>query len=256
MNAKEKMLKARELIQNKQYLDAREILYTVNHPTAQKWLTKLDEIDPPDLPDDPFAPIPEVDNTITPSTTTPLRKPQSETEYIDPNISNNYLKQKNKKGSKVPMPIAIGILSIFIALCLCATFGGWRAYQAFNSIASEFDSTVPIFDPTSGFGGSIGYGETVNGQISNALPLQDWRFNAEEGDMVVITMRSSDFDSLVELYDSEGYFLNEDDDSGGDLDAQIQYTIPQGGEYIITATEWWSDVGIIGGEYSLTLERR
>jgi len=255
MSAKEKMLKARELIQAKQYQDAREILYTVNHPTAQKWLAKLDEIDPPELPDDPFAPIPEADNTFPTSTTT-LHEPQSEAEYIDPNISNNYLKQKNKKSHKIPMPIAIGILGAFFTLCLCATIGGWRAYQAFDSIASELDTARPVLDLSSGFGGSIAYGETVNGRISDALPLQDWRFTANEGDIAVITMRSNDFDSLVELYDAEGYFLNEDDDSAGEFDAQIQYTIPQSGEYIITATEWWSEVGIVGGEYSLTLEHR
>lgn len=155
------------------------------------------------------------------------------------------------------MPVAIGILGAFILLCLCTTIGGWQAYQAFNSIANELDGTNPAFDITAGgFGGSITYGDTVSGSISDALPLQDWRFTATEGDVVVITMRSADFDALLELYDSEGYFLTEDDDSGGNLDAHIQYTIPTSGEYIITATEWWSDVGIVGGNYSLTLERQ
>ena len=50
--------------------------------------------------------------------------------------------------------------------------------------------------------------------------------------------------------------MSEDDDSGGDLDAQIIYTIPRSGEYIVSATEWWSEIGIVGGNYTLTLQRQ
>ena len=44
--SKKKMMRARSLIQNKQYADARAILKQVNHPTAKKWLDKLDTIAP------------------------------------------------------------------------------------------------------------------------------------------------------------------------------------------------------------------
>jgi hypothetical protein len=45
--SKAKMIAARELINEKKYNEARAILEQVNHPTAEKWLTKLDEIAPP-----------------------------------------------------------------------------------------------------------------------------------------------------------------------------------------------------------------
>jgi hypothetical protein len=42
-----KLAAAKELIQEKRYDEARVLLRTVNHPTATKWLAKLDNIDPP-----------------------------------------------------------------------------------------------------------------------------------------------------------------------------------------------------------------
>jgi ERCC4-related helicase len=41
-----KMMAAKELIQEKRYKEARVILQTVSHPTATKWLDKLDQIAP------------------------------------------------------------------------------------------------------------------------------------------------------------------------------------------------------------------
>jgi hypothetical protein len=45
--SKAKMQAAKELIQQKRYAEARTILKTVNHPTAENWLKKLDQLDPP-----------------------------------------------------------------------------------------------------------------------------------------------------------------------------------------------------------------
>ncbi len=45
--SKQKMLAARELIQEKRYAEARALLKTVDNPTASVWLKKLDEVEPP-----------------------------------------------------------------------------------------------------------------------------------------------------------------------------------------------------------------
>jgi hypothetical protein len=45
--SKQKMLAARELIQEKRYAEARALLKTIDDPKAKEWLKKLDEIDPP-----------------------------------------------------------------------------------------------------------------------------------------------------------------------------------------------------------------
>ncbi len=45
--SKQKMLQARDLIREKRFEEARAILQTVDHPTAEEWLRRLDKIDPP-----------------------------------------------------------------------------------------------------------------------------------------------------------------------------------------------------------------
>jgi len=45
-NIKRQLAKAKKLIQSRQYAKARELLWCIDHPTATKWLIKLDEIDP------------------------------------------------------------------------------------------------------------------------------------------------------------------------------------------------------------------
>jgi hypothetical protein len=44
--SKQKLAAAKELIKEKHYTEARAILKTMDHPTAKKWLAKLDEISP------------------------------------------------------------------------------------------------------------------------------------------------------------------------------------------------------------------
>lgn len=46
MTPKEKMQRAKELIQQKKYAEARKILKTVDHPTAEKWLAQIDKMAP------------------------------------------------------------------------------------------------------------------------------------------------------------------------------------------------------------------
>jgi hypothetical protein len=46
MDTKGQMLVAKNLIQQKRYEEARAVLKTIQHPTAQKWLVTLDRISP------------------------------------------------------------------------------------------------------------------------------------------------------------------------------------------------------------------
>ena len=257
MSTREYLLKAREHILAKRYQEAREILYQVDDPIAQKWLAKLDEIDPPGFPEDPFAPLPASAAPESPDWIKQTRQePDPLSTSSEPPMTSNYLKRQNKNDKMIPMPLAIAILAGFVALCLCSSVGLYLFYQASETFGPILAESDPILDLGSDFGSSIQFGDSVSGNLSDAFPLQNYRFAANEGDTIVVTMRSADFDSLLELYDADGNFMTEDDDSGGDLDAQIIYTIPRSGEYIITATEWWSEIGVIGGSYTLTLQRQ
>lgn len=56
--SKAKMEAARELVREKQYTQARELLKTIDHPTARKWLIQLDTIAPEREPDFDDLPTP------------------------------------------------------------------------------------------------------------------------------------------------------------------------------------------------------
>ena len=47
--AREKLVRARELIEQQRYAEARTILLSIDHPVAQKWLDRLDEIAPEEV---------------------------------------------------------------------------------------------------------------------------------------------------------------------------------------------------------------
>jgi peroxiredoxin len=66
-------------------------------------------------------------------------------------------------------------------------------------------------------------------------------------------MVSTQFDSYLRLEDAKGRELAEDDDSGGNLNAQIVFTCPKDGNYKVIATAY----GAQGfGDYTLTVKRR
>ncbi|GAB4527032.1 MAG: hypothetical protein OHK0046_44440 [Anaerolineae bacterium] len=46
MADRDKMIKARELMQQKRYEQARAILRTVNHPMAKEWLVQIENLAP------------------------------------------------------------------------------------------------------------------------------------------------------------------------------------------------------------------
>jgi hypothetical protein len=101
----------------------------------------------------------------------------------------------------------------------------------------------------------IEYGATENGRLSAENNYeQSWRFEAQAGDRVLITMRSEDLDSYLYLYSNEIELLVEDDDSGlgeSSYDAQISYTIPNNGTYFIVAREFFDEENT--GDYTVTL---
>jgi hypothetical protein len=47
--SREKLVRARELIEQQRYSEARAILHSIDHPIAHKWLARLDEIAPDEV---------------------------------------------------------------------------------------------------------------------------------------------------------------------------------------------------------------
>jgi hypothetical protein len=109
-------------------------------------------------------------------------------------------------------------------------------------------------------GGSIAYGETVTGTITDAAPVQAWTFEGQAGDVVTITMDATDLasgglDSYLQLLDPAGEVLIENDDaSATTINAAIaDFTLPEDGTYTIHATRFGLETGLATGEYELTL---
>lgn len=46
MSSKNRMLEARDLIQEEKFDEARAILQDIDHPTAREWLDKLNQVSP------------------------------------------------------------------------------------------------------------------------------------------------------------------------------------------------------------------
>lgn len=101
----------------------------------------------------------------------------------------------------------------------------------------------------------ISYGQTVAGEIGDAIYLQAYVFYGNAGDPVVITMDGADgLDSLLYLLDDQRIPLAEDDDISDTIkDARIEYTLPQDGYYGIIATRYDQENGLTRGRYELSL---
>jgi Bacterial pre-peptidase C-terminal domain len=109
----------------------------------------------------------------------------------------------------------------------------------------------------------ISAGETLEGRLSDTDSREadgsyreDWTFRGDAGATYVVTMRSDDFDSLLQVgtLGAGGWRqLEQDDDGGGESDAQLTITLPSSGEFIIRAGSYREDET---GAYTLRLERR
>lgn len=72
--------------------------------------------------------------------------------------------------------------------------------------------------------------------LSDNSPFDAWYLEGRAGERVIITLRSSDFDAYVHIgRHGEQRLLANDDDSGGNTDAQLSFTLPANGTYVILA---------------------
>jgi peroxiredoxin len=77
-----------------------------------------------------------------------------------------------------------------------------------------------------------------------------YRVEFKAGRVYTIDLSSRQFDSYLRLEDSAGNQLDEDDDSGGNLDARIVFTCSKDGEYRVIATS----LAEATGNYTLSIK--
>jgi hypothetical protein len=74
-------------------------------------------------------------------------------------------------------------------------------------------------------------------------PSKTYAFQMASGVRYVINLTSTDFDAYLRLKDDQGVELARDDDSGGDLNAQITFQAPKDGIYRVVATSFNGKTG-------------
>lgn len=88
----------------------------------------------------------------------------------------------------------------------------------------------------------IALGQTLSGRLAST----DFRrpdgsyadayvYNGRAGEVITVTLRSNAFDAWAVVDDPNGPMREHDDDSGGNLDAQLSVTLPHAGQYLIVA---------------------
>lgn len=142
------------------------------------------------------------------------------------------------------------------------TFSGDGRLPLANAGEGSVDAPVEAvgaLDPALG-GGTIVFGQTVQGSLNNRYPSHQWTFEGRAGEHVIITMRdatgANQLDPQLSLQRSDGFEIAANDDVGDvrpealtRRDALIDYFLPDTGLYLIQAGRFGGR-----GEYILTLE--
>jgi hypothetical protein len=124
---------------------------------------------------------------------------------------------------------------LWLAFLFWTTWGGW---------SSPLLASYPPTDSQ-----PIKYGQVVETELSSASVA--WTFEGKAGQVITIIMNSNDFDPYLELYSPGGALLIEDDDGGGDYNAQIgAFRLPESGTYTIVVYSLDDNFGL----YELILE--
>jgi hypothetical protein len=115
--------------------------------------------------------------------------------------------------------------------------------------SGTYTLTLSVFDVSSlRQPGPIAIGESVMAEL-NGITGDIWTFVGSEGDAIQIEM-VADFDNYLELFNEDNDQLITDDDSAGNGNARIVYTLPADGTYSILARSYSSGTK---GLYTLTL---
>jgi hypothetical protein len=107
----------------------------------------------------------------------------------------------------------------------------------------------------------LAYGDSVEGELSNAKFMDIYVFLGREGDRITVEMTGLNkdtpgaLDPLLVLLDDGRIPLVENDDivDGVERDSRLEFTLPRAGYYAIVATRFDQEAGVTAGPYSLAL---
>jgi hypothetical protein len=121
----------------------------------------------------------------------------------------------------------------------------------FNLTIESISLDIPTVD--------LGTGSQVtSGRLTADTPSVNYTFSGQEGETILISQDSPDFDTYLVLQDDSGSELISSDDAAGTTNSQIgPYTLPYSGSYTVVASSYsFRSLGeSIDGQYTLRIER-
>jgi hypothetical protein len=125
-----------------------------------------------------------------------------------------------------------------------------------SAFSNEDGEIIPPEEQNAADSGQISYGQTVTGTI-DAESYVYYDFTGQAGDNIEVTLEaaSGDLDPYAGLLDADNNVLAEDDDSAGNRNARLMFTLPAAGTYTIVATRYEFENGTTTGDFHLTLKK-
>lgn len=107
------------------------------------------------------------------------------------------------------------------------------------SVTAGEATTTTTTTTTDTVGGPINVGDSVTATANDERV--EYTISLEADQTVTISTVGSGFDTVVEVFDSTGAMIASDDDSGGNLTSQLDFTAPASGTYTILVRAFASD---------------
>jgi hypothetical protein len=130
------------------------------------------------------------------------------------------------------------VINHYLALC--------RSIPTDERACTQLKSTLARTDLT-----SLNPGQPVAGRTSEGGEW--WQFQGQDGEFVTVAMDGIDegVDAYLELLDSDGLLLAEDDDGGDGWNSRLMHPLPESGRYFVRTTSIGAP-----GRFDLTLTRQ
>ncbi len=131
-----------------------------------------------------------------------------------------------------------------------------RFGDSLGTTAGDFTLTVERIGVSSASGSALRYGDSIYNEVTNTNPLVYYSFRGNAGDVISVQMRraTGDLDASLQVLNSRGEVLAENDDSPGSVDAVISGLILRADDiYVIVASRYGQAAGTSRGAFVLTL---
>ena len=133
-----------------------------------------------------------------------------------------------------------------------------RFGMSLGSTTGSYNLSIERIGVSGESGSALRYGDSVINSISSMAPQVYYSFQANQGDIIDVTMQrnSGNLDPYLQVVNSSAHVIAESDDmsGSGSLDAGVKnLVIQETGTYIIVATRYGEAAGTSSGRYILTI---